>query len=66
MADEPKILPCVFDKKVLCSFRKSLKFGIMDRCFSCRHHTDFIRFMEEQDAEVMDEIDRIRREGYGR
>jgi len=64
--DKPKILSCVFNDKVLCSYRKSEDFGIMDRCFSCRHHADFVRFMDEQDAEVMDEIDRIRREGYGR
>ena len=63
---QPKIFSCVFDVDVLCSFRKSERFGIMDRCFGCSHHKDFVRFMEEQDAEVMDEIDRLRREGYGR
>ena len=56
-----KCLPCVFDDDVLCSYRKSEKFGIMDRCLKCRHYEEFLRVMAEEDEKVMDEIDRMRR-----
>ena len=58
---KPKILSCVFSDDVLCSFRKTEGFGIMDRCLKCRHYEEFLRVMAEEDEKVMDEIDRMRR-----
>ena len=63
---KPKILSCLFLLDVLCSYRKTEKFGVMDRCLKCRHYMTFLREMDEEDEKVMDEIDRIRRgESYG-
>ena len=62
--DSKKILPCVFFPDVLCSFRKSEKFGIMNRCLKCPHYRRCMREMAEEDERVMDEIDRIRKYGY--
>ena len=58
---EKKLLSCFFLIDVLCSFRKSEKFGLMDRCLKCRHYLRFLREMAEEDEKVMDEIDRMRR-----
>lgn len=55
---ESKIFSCGFLPDILCSFRKTEKFGIMDRCLKCRHYAEFLREMEEEDEKVMDEIDR--------
>jgi len=66
MVVESKILACLFMLDVLCSFRKSLKFGLMDRCMKCSHYFRFLRVMAEEDEKVMDEIDRMRRfESHG-
>ena len=54
-----KPLSCMFKLKVLCSFRKSEKFGVMDRCLKCRYYEEFLREMAEEDEKVMDEIDRM-------
>jgi hypothetical protein len=59
-----KLLSCVFFDDVLCSFRKSEKSGIMNRCLKCAHYKRFMREMDEEDARVMDEIDKIRKYGY--
>ena len=63
MGDEngSKCLSCVFLDDVLCSYRKSEKFAIMNRCWKCRYYERFLRVMDEEDAKVMDEIDRMRR-----
>ena len=58
---KPKILSCFFDDAVLCSYRKTEGFGVMDRCMKCRHYEEFLRVMDEEDEKVMDEIDRMRR-----
>jgi hypothetical protein len=58
-----KCLACVFFDDVLCSYRKDAKFGVMARCFRCRHYRRFEREMDEADEEIMDEIDEIRRTG---
>jgi hypothetical protein len=65
MVDENglKVLSCVFLPDVLCSYRKDAKFGVMARCFECRHYRRFMREMDEEDAKVMDEIDEIRKTG---
>ena len=66
LSSEKKLLFCVFSSDVLCSFRKSEKFGVMDRCLKCRYYKEFLREMAEEDEKVMDEIDRIRRyESHG-
>ena len=59
-----KLLSCMFFSDILCSFRKSEKFGVMDRCLKCPHYFRFLREMEEEDERVMDEIDKIRKYGY--
>ena len=61
----PLILPCIFWDNILCEHRKTTGFGIMGRCFSCPHYERFLRMMDEEDEKEMDEIDRLRREGYG-
>ena len=50
-----KVLSCGFWNDVLCSYRKSEKFGVMDRCLKCRHYERFLRAMAEEDEKVMDE-----------
>jgi len=56
----PKSLSCLFLPDILCSFRKTEKFGIMDRCLKCRYYEEFLREMQAEDEKVMDEIDRWR------
>jgi len=57
-----KPLSCLFLLDVLCSFRKTEGFGIMDRCLKCKHYEEFLRVMDEEDEKVMDEIDEWRRD----
>jgi len=56
-----KVLSCFFWDDVLCSYRKTESFGMMDRCLKCRHYEKFLRVMAEEDEKEMDEIDEIRR-----
>ena len=56
-----KVLSCVFFHDVLCSYRKNVKFGVMGRCFKCRHYRRFMREMTEEDMKLMDKIDEMRR-----
>ena len=58
-----KVFKCSFFGDVLCSFRKSKKFAILDQCFKCPHYSRFEREMDEEDQRVMDEIDEERRTG---
>ena len=60
---ESKVLSCLFLPDILCSYVKSEKVGLMDRCMKCRHYEEFLRVMHEEDMKVMDEIDEIRRTG---
>ena len=66
MSVEKKLLlSCVFLTDVLCSFRKSEKFGIMNRCLKCPFYFKFLKEMEEEEEEEFwDEVDRIRKYGY--
>lgn len=59
--NKSKILSCLFLPDILCSFRKTEKFGIMDRCLRCRYYEEFLQIMAEEDEKVMDEIDKMRR-----
>jgi len=54
-----KLLSCVFSSHVSCSFRKSEKFGIMNRCLRCPHYKRFEREMDEEDARESAEIEDI-------
>jgi len=45
---EPSVLPCLFLKDTLCSYRKSMKVYIMERCWKC---SEFLRFEHEMDEE---------------
>jgi hypothetical protein len=58
-----KVFKCAFFEDVLCSFRKSEKFAILDQCFKCPHYSRFEREMDEEDQKVMDAIDEERRKG---
>lgn len=58
----PKLLSCLFQPKVLCSFVKTEKFvGIMDRCLRCEHYESFLREMHEEDMKEGIEVDEINR-----
>jgi len=59
-----EILPCVFLDDVLCSYRKTEKVKVMNRCWKCEHYKRFLREMEEEDARDMEEIDFIHKYGY--
>ena len=61
VVDKPKILSCLFLPDIFCSFRKTEKFGIMDKCLKCRYYEEFLQIMAEEDEKVMDEIDQMRR-----
>ena len=50
-----KILSCVFFDDVLCSFRRSEKSGIMDRCMNCEHFARFNREMQKEEEEFFEE-----------
>ena len=63
---EKKLLSCFFLPDVLCSFRKSEKFGVMSRCLKCPFYAKFMREMEEEEEEFWDEVDKIRKYGYSR
>ena len=56
-----KILSCLFLLDVLCSYRKTEGFGVMDRCLKCPHYFRFVREMEEEEEAFFEEVDRIRR-----
>jgi len=59
-----KLLSCLFLLDVLCSFRKSEQFAIMDRCFSCKHYFRFVEEMEQEEEEFFEEAERIWKYGY--
>jgi len=64
--EKEKVLSCLFLLDVLCSFRKTEKFGVMDRCLKCSHYERFLREMDEQDEKFWDEEARIRKYGFPR
>ena len=64
MSVEKKLFSCFFFSDVLCSWRKSEKFGIMNRCLKCPFYFKFLREMEEEEEQFWDEVDRIRKYGY--
>jgi hypothetical protein len=55
---------CWLRNDVICSYRKSAKSGMTDRCLSCAELERFEREMDEEDEKMMDEIDEIRKYGY--
>ena len=60
-----KLPSCVFFDDVLCSFRKSEKSGIMNRCFDCRYYKKFVEEKEKEEEEFWREVDEMRRdEGF--
>lgn len=63
MADDGRLkgLRCYFYDNVLCSFRKSLRSGIMPQCYTCRHYKRFKREMAEEEEEFFEEVERARR-----
>ena len=64
LEDSSRLFSCAFLPDVFCSFRKSEKFALMDRCLKCPHYKRFEREMDEEDEKVMDEIEKIRKFGY--
>ena len=63
---EKKLLFCLFLVDVLCSFRKSEKFYIMNRCFECPHYKRFLKEMQDEEDEFFEECERIWKFGYPR
>ena len=61
---EKKLFTCFFLPDVLCSWVKSEKSGIMNRCFKCPFYFKFLREMEEEEEHFWDEVDKIRKYGY--
>jgi len=61
MVDFNKVFSCLFLLDILCSYRKTEKLGVMDRCLNCRYYREFLCIMDEEDQKVMDEIDEMRR-----
>jgi len=55
---------CLFLSDVVCSFVKSDKPAILDRCFSCPEYVRFNREMQEEEDEFFKECDMIRKWGY--
>jgi len=56
-----KLLSCLFLPDVLCSYRKTEKFGVMDRCVKCRHYETFMSEMEDEEDRFFEELERARR-----
>ena len=64
LSAEKKLLSCLFLVGVLCSFRKSEKSYIMNRCFECPHYKRFLKEMQEEEDAFFEEVERIRKYGY--
>lgn len=58
-----KPLPCVLWDDVTCRYRKSEKVLVMVRCWHCREFRRFVREMGEDDAKIMDDIEKEREAG---
>lgn len=61
--DSKLVLPCVFVDDVLCSYRKTMRPCLMERCWKCRYFKRFNREMLGADEKVMDEIEEEHRTG---
>jgi hypothetical protein len=57
---EKKVLSCIFFTDVFCSFRKSERFAVMDRCFECPQYLRFEREMDEEEEEFFEFERRLR------
>jgi hypothetical protein len=55
-----KLFSCVFFDDVLCSFRKSERSGIMNRCSKCPHYERFVEEMGREEEEFWREVDEVR------
>lgn len=63
-ARQVKFLTCVFLLDVLCSFRKTDDFRVMDRCMECRHYLRFSREMQEQEEKFFAFEEDVRKYGW--
>jgi len=66
LSAEKKLLSCVLLPDVLCSFRESEQFGVMNRCLKCPHYFRFLKEMDEEEEEFFEEAEKIRKYGYPR
>lgn len=57
VASSEKLLTCAFLTDVLCRYRKTEEFAIMDRCLKCPHYLRFITEMDEEDERDNREIE---------
>jgi hypothetical protein len=55
------LLPCVFLDGVLCSYRKSTRFTVMDRCLKCRHYRRFVCEMAKEEDEFWSFVDEVQK-----
>lgn len=54
-----KILSCVFLLDVLCSYQRSEKPVILERCWDCPHYRRFLMEAEEEEEQFWDEVERF-------
>ncbi len=55
-------LPCVFfANEILCSFRKSEKSGVTNRCLLCEHYKRFCDEIEKEEEAFFGEVDKMRK-----
>jgi hypothetical protein len=52
---------CWITNDVVCSYRKSAKIAMMDRCYSCAELERAEREMDKEDEESWKEIDEVHR-----
>ena len=64
LASEKKLFSCLFFVDVLCSFRTSVKFYIMERCFECVHYKRFLKEEQDEEEEFFEEVNKIRKFDY--
>jgi len=64
MVVKPKVLPCLFEgDAVLCSWRKTEQFAVLERCFKCPHYLRFVQEMDAEEDAFWEEEERLRGEG---
>lgn len=58
-----KGFPCDFWDGLVCPHKKCACVGrMMHECFNCPHYKRFVRYMEEQEEEFFEEVERMEAE----
>ena len=62
VSGQPKLLSCLFDGAVLCSFvKREGRSGVLTRCFKCPTYLRFCREMEAEEDAFFEMVERVRR-----